>query len=83
MPARKSHMLCGVWILFRSVENAEIEDSSESIPTLIPQTGAPDRTQPAQPRAEDTHHHMTSKLYNMLYISKISPYSLQKGIHKL
>ena len=27
--------LCGVWILFRSVENAEIEDSSELISTLI------------------------------------------------
>ena len=30
--------LCGVWIIFRSVEDAEIEASSESIPTLILQT---------------------------------------------
>ena len=30
--------LCGVWILFRSVKDAEIEASSESFPTLITQT---------------------------------------------
>ena len=30
--------LWGVWILFRSVENAEIEDSSEWIPTITHQT---------------------------------------------
>ena len=37
LPAPKSlNKLSGV--LFRSVENAEIEDCSESIPTLIPQT---------------------------------------------
>ena len=31
--------LRGVWNFFGSVENAEIEESCESIPTLIPQTG--------------------------------------------
>ena len=36
LQALKSHNnLCKVWILLRSVENAEIEDSSELIPTLI------------------------------------------------
>ena len=36
LQALKSHNnLCEVWILLRSVENAEIEDSSELIPTLI------------------------------------------------
>ena len=32
------HNLCGVRILFSSVESAEIEDNCESIPTLILQT---------------------------------------------
>ena len=40
LSALNSHnKLSGVWILFRSVENAEIEDSCELIPTLIHQTG--------------------------------------------
>ena len=30
--------LCGVWILFRSIKNVKIEDSSELISTLIHQT---------------------------------------------
>ena len=40
LSASKSlNKLCGVWILFRSVEDAKIEACSESIPTGIPQTG--------------------------------------------
>ena len=38
LSAQKSlNKLCVVWILFRFVENTEIEDSSELIPTLIHQ----------------------------------------------
>ena len=37
--AQKSHNeLCGVWILFKSVETSKIDDSGESISTLIHQT---------------------------------------------
>ena len=35
---KSQNNLWGVWILFRSVRNKEIEDSSELIPTLIHQT---------------------------------------------
>ena len=39
LPVPKSlNKLCGVWILFGSVEHSEIEHSSELIPILIPQT---------------------------------------------
>ena len=36
---KSQNKLCGVWIIFRSVENAEIEDIAETISTLIPRTG--------------------------------------------
>ena len=37
--AQKSlNKMCGVWILFMSVEDARIEASTELFPTLIPQT---------------------------------------------
>ena len=35
---KPQNKLCGVWILFRSVKNAEIEDIAGKISTLIPQT---------------------------------------------
>ena len=35
---KSQNKLCGVWIRFKSVENAEIEDGSESIPTLFHET---------------------------------------------